>query len=152
MNISFDLDGTLIPYNNEFETESRNRFAAMVGIEKIRKSSPQLIKELQKKGHTINIYTTSFRKKIKIRITLGYYGIHVKKIINQKQNIKTLNELKINASKYPRAYNFHLHIDDSKGVKTESETFNFKMILIQPTDINWTKTIMQNIKLLNTIE
>ena len=48
------------------------------------------IKELQKEGHTINIFTTSFRKKIKIRITLGYYGIHVKKIINQKQNIKTL--------------------------------------------------------------
>lgn len=152
MNISFDLDGTLIPYNNEFETESRNYFAAMVGIEKIRKSSPQLIKELQKEGHTINIYTTSFRKKIKVRITLGYYGIHVKKIINQKQNIKTLKELKINVSKYPVAYNFHLHIDDSEGVRIESETSNFKMILVQPTDINWTKTIMQNIKFLNTIE
>lgn len=107
MNISFDLDGTLIPYNNEFETESRNYFAAMVGIEKI---------------------------------------------INQKQNIKTLKELKINASKYPVAYNFHLHIDDSEGVRIESETSNFKMILVQPTDINWTKTIMQNIKILNTIE
>lgn len=63
LNISFDLDATLIPYNNEFETENRNSIAKLFGIEKIRKGTPLLIKELQNEGHTINIYTTSYRKK-----------------------------------------------------------------------------------------
>ena len=51
MNISFDLDNTLIPYSDEFETEKRNLFAKLIGIEKIRKGTPKLFKELQKEGH-----------------------------------------------------------------------------------------------------
>ena len=37
MNISFDLDNTIIPYKDEFETENRNFFAKMFGVVKKRK-------------------------------------------------------------------------------------------------------------------
>ena len=67
MNISFDLDSTLIPNGKEFETENRNGIAKLLGIEEIRKGTRELISDLQKQGHDIHIYTTSFRTKRKIR-------------------------------------------------------------------------------------
>ena len=90
MNISFDLDSTIIPNGEEFETEKRNGIARLFGIEKIRKGTPELFSGLQKQGHKIHIYTTSFRPKIKIRLTLRYYGVKVNKIVNQTENQKAL--------------------------------------------------------------
>ena len=152
MNISFDLDNTLIPYSKEFETERRSLLAKIIGIEKIRKGTPQLIKELQKEGYKIHIYTTSFRKKIKIRITCKYYGLSVSKIINQFENRKKLNQLNINSSKYPKAFGFDIHIDDSIGVEMEGVKFNFKTIIIQLDDEKWEETIKNQLKLLNKIK
>jgi len=146
MNISFDLDSTLIPNGKEFETENRSGIAKLFGIEKIRKGTRQLISDLQIKGHKIHIYTTSYRTKIKIRLTLRYYGIKVNRIINEKENRKVLKSRNINSSKFPPAFDFDLHIDDLKGVGIESERFNFKTIIIKPTDKNWIDKIKIGIK------
>ncbi len=146
MNISFDLDSTLIPNGNEFETEKRSRIAKIMGVEEIRKGAPQLISDLQKQGFKIHIYTTSFRPKISIRFTLWYYGIQVDRIVTQTQNQVTLKSLNIHASKHPKAFGFDIHVDDSKGVGIEAEKFNFKVIIIEPTDKNWIEKIKNNIK------
>ena len=61
MNISFDLDNTLIPYSNDFETEKRSFIAKLLGVEKIRKGTQKLIFDLKKEGHQIHIFTTSYR-------------------------------------------------------------------------------------------
>ncbi len=141
MHISFDLDSTLIPHGNEFEAEKRNFFATFLGIEPIRVGTSKFISDLQKQGHTIHIYTTSFRSKIKIRLMLFYYGIKVGKIINQSQNQRTLKKRNKNASKYPPAFGFDLHIDDSKGVEMEGEKLNFKTIIVKTDDKNWIEKI-----------
>ncbi len=146
MNISFDLDSTLIPNGEEFETEYRNGIAKMFGIEEMRKGTRELINDLKNQGHNIHIYTTSFRTKGKIRRTLKYYGIKVDRIINQTENQRILKARNINSSKFPTAFNFDLHIDDSKGVGIEAERFNFKVIIVEPTDINWTEKIKSEIK------
>ena len=146
MNISFDLDSTLIPNGNEFETEKRNRIAKFIGIEKIRKGTPKLISELQKKGHNIHIYTTSYRKKGQIRRTLKYYGIKVKKVVNQTENQKVLKKRNIYSSKFPIAFGFDIHIDDLKGVGMESEKYNFKVIIIEPSDTKWAEKIIAEIE------
>ncbi|WP_338815331.1 HAD family hydrolase [Bernardetia sp. Wsw4-3y2] len=145
MNISFDLDSTLIPHGNEFEAEKRNFFIKFLGVEPIRIGTAKVISDLQKQGHTIHIYTTSFRSQIKIRLMLFYYGIKVGKIINQSQNQRTLKKRNINASKYPPAFGFDLHIDDLKGVKMEGERLNFKTIIIKPNDKNWIEIIQKGI-------
>ncbi len=116
MQISFDLDGTLIPYNNEFPAEKRSWWAKLLGIEPIRKGTKTLIKTLQSQGDEVHIYTTSLRSKPYIRRMFRYYGIKIGKIITQKENEHTLQSLKINASKYPKAFGFDLHIDDAQGV------------------------------------
>ncbi|WP_298901444.1 HAD family hydrolase [uncultured Psychroserpens sp.] len=149
MNISFDLDSTLIPCGNEFETEYRSVIAKLLGVEELRKGTKELIFQLQKRGHTIHIYTTSFRTKNKIRKTLKYYGIKVNTIINQKENQYVLRSKNIDASKYPKAFNFDLHIDDSKGVAIEAKKYNFETLIIKPSDKNWVETIKKNIKNLN---
>ena len=146
MNISFDLDSTLIPNRKEFETENRSRLAKLFGIEEIRKGTPKLISELQKQGLKIHIYTTSFRTKSKIRLTLNYYRIKVSRIINEKENRKVLKCRNINSSKFPPAFHFDLHIDDLKGVGIESERFNFKSIIVEPSDKNWIEKIKRGIK------
>ena len=141
MNISFDLDSTLIPNGKEFETENRNDIAKLFGIEKMRKGTRELISDLQNEGHKIHIYTTSYRTKRKIRLTLKYYGIKVSRIVNEKENRKVLKSRNINSSKFPPAFDFDLHIDDLKGVGIESERFNFKTIIVEPTDKNWIEKI-----------
>lgn len=73
MDVSFDLDSTLIPNGKEFETEKRGRIAKLLGVEEIRKGTPELITELQNLGNRVHIYTTSFRSKVRIRRTLRYY-------------------------------------------------------------------------------
>ena len=148
MNISFDLDSTLIPNGKEFETENRNGIAKLFGIEEIRKGTSELVSDLQNQGHKIHIYTTSFRSKIKIRQTLRYYGIKVSRIVNEKENRQILRSKNINSSKFPPAFDFDLHIDDLKGVEIESEKFNFKVIIIEPTDNNWAEKIKNGIKTL----
>ncbi|WP_271768101.1 hypothetical protein [Aquimarina algiphila] len=146
MNISFDLDSTLIPNGKEFETEKRNGIAKLFGIEEIRKGTSELISDLQNQGHKIHIYTTSFRTKRKIRLTLKYYGIRVNRIVNQTENHKVLKSRNINSSKYPPAFDFDLHIDDLKGVGIESERFNFNAIIVNPSDKNWIENIKSGIE------
>ncbi len=78
---------------------------------------------------------------------LFYYGIRVGKIINQSENQHTLKKMNKNASKYPPAFGFDLHIDDSRGVEMEGEKLNFKTIIIKTNDKNWIKTIQRQITL-----
>lgn len=146
MNISFDLDSTLIPNGKEFETEKRSRIAKLFGIEEMRKGTQELISNLQNEEHKIHIYTTSFRSKRKIRRTLKYYGIRVNRIVTEKENRKVLKSRNINSSKFPPAFDFDIHVDDLKGVGIESERFNFKAIIVEPTDKNWVEKIKSGIK------
>ncbi|NER15111.1 HAD family hydrolase [Leptobacterium flavescens] len=150
MNISFDLDSTLIPNGREFKTEKRSGIAKLFGIEELRKGTRELITELQNQGHKIHIYTTSFRTKGKIRRTLRYYGIKVERIVTQKENRRVLKSRNINSSKYPTAFGFDVHIDDSKGVGMESERYNFNAIIVEPTDENWIEKIENGIKMLGS--
>lgn len=143
MQISFDLDGTLIPYNNEFPAEKRSWWAKLLGIEPIRKGTKTLIKTLQSQGNEVHIYTTSLRSKPYIRRMFRYYGIKIGKIITQKENEHTLQSLKINVSKYPKAFGFDLHIDDAQGVQSEAEQYGFKVIIISPNDTFWIEKILK---------
>jgi hydroxymethylpyrimidine pyrophosphatase-like HAD family hydrolase len=149
MNISFDLDSTLIPNGKEFETEKLGGIAKLFGIEEIRKGTAELIAELKNNGNKVHIYTTSFRTKRKIRWTLKYYGISVDRIVNQTENQRELKRRNINSSKFPPAFDFDIHIDDSEGVGIESERHNFIAIIIKPCEKNWIEKIKTEIKTLH---
>jgi hypothetical protein len=142
MKISFDLDDTLIPGQKVFPTEPQNLFQKLLGIEPIRKGAVQLIKQLRDEGHTICIYTTSFRKPLSIRTAFLTYGISVDQIINQSKHDAVLKDKKNVYSKYPPAFDIDIHIDDSAGVAMEGEQFNFKTIIIGENNPHWVSDIL----------
>ena len=142
MTISFDLDDTLIPTTFKFDVEAQNFLQRVFKIENIRKGSLELFKELEKRKIKVNIYTTSYRSKARIKIMFMSYGIKVDKIINQQEHNKFV---KIQSSKFPPMFNIDIHIDDSVGVKMEGEKYNFKTIIISKESHNWVEEIIKKI-------
>jgi FMN phosphatase YigB (HAD superfamily) len=141
MIISFDLDDTLIPGTKTFPIEKLNWFQKILGVEPIRAGTIELMKLLKSQGHSICIYTTSFRSPLFIRLTFSSYGISIHQVINQEKHNMTLKERKNLFSKYPPAFGIDLHIDDSLGVGLEGLKFKFKVIVIDEDDNNWVSKI-----------
>ncbi|TXK49005.1 HAD family hydrolase [Pontibacter qinzhouensis] len=143
MTVSFDLDGTLIPFQeDDFATEKRNFFQRLIGIEPIRMGATFLFKELNRRGHKVGIYTTSYRNITWIRFQLLTYGIRTDFVINEALNRAKLQTKNLSCSKYPPAFNIDLHIDDAAGVAIEGEKLNFKTILLLKNDLDWLDKII----------
>jgi FMN phosphatase YigB (HAD superfamily) len=145
MIISFDLDDTLVPGTKRFETENQNFFQRLTRIEKIRLGTVNLFKELRAKRHNIYIYTTSFRPITKIKLTFYSYGIPVDNVINQQKHDRELKANRTTPSKYPPAFGIDVHVDDSAGLRTEGERFNFRTIIVDENDRDWGRTIINNL-------
>ncbi len=146
MHISFDLDGTLIPHNDEFTTEPIGLLGKLFGVEKLRKGTPALFRKLKGEGHQCHIYTTSFRSTFRIRMMLAYYGVSAGKVINEEKNRQLLSNQNVNASKYPPAFGFELHVDDLEGVGMEGEKLGFKTIIISPNEEDWLAVILGEVQ------
>lgn len=148
MKISFDLDDTIIPGMKVFETEPQSLLHKVFGIEKVRKGTIILFKELKKANHSVGIYTTSYRSKSKINLTFLLYGFSVDFIINQPIHQKEIKTLGVNSTKYPPAFGIDLHVDDSKGLEIEGGKHHFKTKIINEDDTDWVRTIIEEAKIL----
>ncbi|MCR5886774.1 HAD family hydrolase [Hymenobacter sp. J193] len=137
------MDDTLIPASKTFPTEEQDWLPRLLGIEKVRKGTVGLFKELKSRGHTIYIYTTSYRSTGKILLTFHLYSIPIDRFINQGHHNNKLKEHRNRASKYPPAFGIDVHVDDLPGVKMEGERHNFRTIIIDPQDSNWTETVLR---------
>ncbi len=144
MIISFDLD-LLIPSMKSFPTEPQSAVQQLLGIEKIRIGTIDLFKELRSEGHSIFIYTTSFRSPLKVKLSFQLYGIPIDEFINQELHQKNCARLGKSCSKYPPAFGIHLHVDDSPGVGMEGLLHNFRTIIIRPDDENWVNQVLQEL-------
>lgn len=149
MHISFDLDDTLIPGSRPFETEMQKWLHKIFGIEKIRLGTISLFKELKRQGHKIHIYTTSYRPVSKIRWMFFLYGIPVSKIVNQEVHDRHDSEFKGRSSKYPPAFGFDVHVDDSMGVKMEGEKYGFYTIIVDVENENWVEDLLKTLNVRN---
>ena len=83
MIISFDIDNTLIPYSNEFEVEALNIFAKLIGAEPLRKGTKELFRLLEKQGHELWIYTSSYRSIFHLKKTFNAQGLYPSRFINE---------------------------------------------------------------------
>jgi hypothetical protein len=145
MIVSFDLDDTLIPGTKTFDTEKQTVVHRLLGFERIRLGTIELFRALGQKGHSIYIYTTSFRSVTKIKLIFYSYGIPVDMVINQQLHDSVLKKTRTRTSKYPPAFDIDVHIDDSPGLRIEGERFNFKTIIVSEKDKNWAQTILDNL-------
>ncbi|KAA3438025.1 hypothetical protein [Rufibacter hautae] len=130
MTISFDLDDTLIPGTKRFPSEKQTWFQKLLGLEKIRLGTVQLMKKLKAEKHQVMVYTTSFRSAGHIRWLFLLHGVWLDGIINQRRHDRTLLTEGKRSSKYPPAFKIEVHVDDSKGVELEGQRYGFRTILI----------------------
>ncbi|MFK7972674.1 MAG: HAD family hydrolase [Bacteroidia bacterium] len=148
MIISFDLDNTLIPYSNEFEV-IRPAFAwRLLGAESLRKGTVPLFSKLRDQGHSIWIYTTSYRSVASMRVTFRAAGLAPDRFINEHINQKLLKAHNCKASKHAGLFEIDLHIDDSEGVVMEGRSLGFQALRIDTEDQNWEEKVLTQVRLL----
>jgi hypothetical protein len=144
MKISFDLDDMIVA-NKLFELERQTLLQRIFGVERIRSGTISLFKELRIRGHSICVYTTSFRSVRKIRFLFLSYGIPVDEIINQVIHEKKVKSRGMTMSKYPPVFGIDIHVDDSRGVGMEGERYGFKTIIVSVNDTDWVNSILKEI-------
>jgi hypothetical protein len=130
MKIAFDLDNTLIrnEYDFELDKPSYTWLAYLLGGEKLRKGTKELIHFCQKQGWEVWVYTTSYRGIWYIRKIFWLYGINLQGIVNQAVHNNRVN---IRCTKYPPEFGIDVLIDDSEGGTFGSRKTSFQYALYQ---------------------
>ncbi len=145
MLITFDLDDTLICWQQEVPKEPMNKpwYLWWFRAESLRKGTVELFNRLRAAGWDIGIYTTSHRRPCYIKRLFRLHGLKLDTVTNQSGHEKLIQGLKIKRkpSKLPSKVGSDLHIDDSQGVFMEGEKFHFNVLVIDSLDSNWTEKI-----------
>lgn len=147
MLITFDLDDTLICWQPEIPAEPVTLpwYHRWSPIEPLRQGTVELFKKLRHYGWQIGIYTTSHRKSKYIKKLFNLHGLKLDLVINQDKHEKIIKNLKEKRkpSKLPNWVDAQLHIDDSEGVRIEGKRFNFRALVVDPLDNNWTQKVLE---------
>lgn len=149
MIISFDLDETLFVNPRIAETEPPIPFPySLIYKEHFRKGATELVNSLRQRGHSIYIYTTSFRTPGYIRGYLKRYKIKVDRIINGKmhRDLVQRDRPQIMPSKYPPHFKIDIHVDDELSVKQNGESYGFNVVLLREDDSSWTEKVLKEVK------
>ena len=145
MNISFDMDDTLVSSDPRFLHESYTVLPKLLGAERLRQGTVSLFRQLEKRGHQVIIYTTSHRSVYSLRKTFMAYGLRPERFINGEENRKVLQSFDCHASKNPGLFNIDLHIDDLPGVGVEAERYTFDAVIIAVDDTAWVEKILYTV-------
>ncbi len=144
--MSFDLDEVLFVSPNTHKTEPllpfplRNFFK-----ERLRLGTPELIRELQKKGFEVWVYTSSFRSEKYIRRLFRCYGVKFDGIVNGNRHLAEVqrNNATVLPQKLPNRYRISLHIDDEEAICTSSRQFGFRAYQLNAQDDEWKEKILE---------
>ena len=147
MRIAFDLDNTLIRCDYDFLlSEQRHSFLAkLLGNEGLRHGTEDIFEYCRRLNLEVWIYTTSYRSQWQIRQLFWLHGIKLNGVVNQQRHNQAV---KIRCTKHPPTFGIHLLIDDSEGVRIESERHGFQVLVINPQDDEWTQKIKSRVTML----
>lgn len=141
MRISFDLDGTLISRQIDWEVEPN-----LKGFRKdqdyLRKGTIELFKWIRLKNHEIWIYTNSYRGFKELKRWFDECGIPVDKVINQvlHDEKKLENDCNLTPEKNPNWFDIDMHFDDSDELAQQGNVYK-----VDPLDLNWVEQVKQYI-------
>lgn len=148
MLISFDLDDTLICYDPNVPREP-NRVThgwRWKYREPMRAGTVELLSRLVTSGHTLAVYTTSQRPVRGIRRWFDFYGIPLHLVVNQKSHpqkqVSTGHSPDYFPSKHPDLFGIDLHVDDAEGVAREDQRFGFRVLVVDPSDLDWHRKVL----------
>lgn len=146
MRISFDIDDTLVCREIPYPVESGRLPSFLLGrfCEPLRGGTRPLVDELQRRGCSIWIYTSSGRTPFQIRLWLFLHGIRVDGIVNDERHRRELSDLRFSRLplKYPPAFSIDLNVDDSEGVRMEGDQHGFRVVVVRPEDRDWTEKVL----------
>lgn len=110
--------------------------------EELRNGSIELINHLSKNAE-IWIYTSSLRHPGVVKFWFSLFGLKVDGVINSDIHREIVrNSIYKNCTKAPGMFDIDFLIDDSQGVKLECKGQKTKVILVNPADVNWKDTIL----------
>ena len=155
MRVSFDLDEVLFvnPETHKTEPPLRaplNRFFR----ERLRKGTPELIRQLQALGYEVWVYTSSFRSERYIRTLFRLYGIRFDGIVNGTRHMKEVqrNSRITLPQKMPSRYRISLHVDDEEVICTAAGQYGFRAYQLNAQDDDWKEKIIQRAEQVKKIE
>ena len=155
MRVSFDLDEVLFVSPETYKTEPalpfplRNLFR-----ERLRLGTPELIRELQKQGYEVWVYTSSFRSESYIRRLFRCYGVHFDGIVNGDRHLREVqrNNSTVLPQKLPNRYRISLHVDDEEVICTAAGQYGFRAYQLNAQDDNWKEKILEQASRIRQIE
>ena len=130
MRISFDLDDTLIC--DQAGVPQEKSLLAWLAREPLRLGARVLIRELQRSGHAVGIYTTSYREPRAIWRWLFCFGLRPDFILTQRDN-----DARKVLGKDPRGFGIDWHIDNEAHVAD---------IHVLPEETDWAERVRERLQ------
>ena len=155
MRVSFDLDEVLFVSPGKYETEALPGFPyKRLFSERLRKGTPKLIHELQKRGFEVWIYTSSYRTDAYLRALFRAYGIRFDGIVNAQRHLKEVQRDRRERlpQKLPNFYHISLHVDDEKSVEKNGRLFGFRTLHVFEPDEHWVEKVLAEAERIDRME
>ena len=155
MRVSFDLDDVLFVSPDKYETEPLPRAPFdRLFIERVRKGTPELIRELQKEGFEVWIYTSSFRSERYLRALFRCYGIHFDQIVNAQRHLREVqrDRKQILPQKMPNYYRISLHVDDETAIHENGRLYGFRTLKVYEPDEHWAEKVLEEARRIRSLE
>ena len=146
MRVSFDLDEVLFVSPRTHKTEPPPPFPFRYFFpERLRLGTPDLIRELQRQGYEVWVYTSSFRTEAYIRRLFRCYGVRFDGIVNANRHLREVqgNNKTVLPQKLPNRYRISLHVDDEEAICTAAGQFGFRAYQLNSQDDNWKDKILE---------
>jgi hypothetical protein len=145
MRISFDVDDTLVCGSSVPTEPAAPWWARPWFHERLRRGTRDLMRALLERRCKLWIYTTSYRSPAYLRWWFRTLGVRLEGAVNQDihdQMVKLPQGPYYPPSKFPPAFQIDLHIDDSEGVAIEGRRFHFDVVVVSPSDLEWTSRVL----------
>ena len=155
MRVSFDLDEVLFVSPTTHKTEPELRFPLnRIYKERLRLGTPDLIRELQRLGYEVWVYTSSFRSEGYIRHLFRCYGVQFDGIVNGTRHMKEVqgNNKTTLPQKLPNRYRISLHIDDEEVICSAASQYGFRAFQLNAQDDDWKEKIIQRAEQIKKVE
>lgn len=140
MRISFDVDDTLVCYPATTRDPPVGWPWRWWYDEPLRLGTRDVMRALVGRGHSLWIYTTSYRGLGYLRGWFRCLGVRLEGVVNQDRHERVVGRR--GPSKYPPAFGIDLHIDDSRGVEEEGLRHHFRVLQLDPTDPDWVAKVL----------
>ena len=148
MRVSFDLDEVLFVLPETHKTEPAPVFPFnLIFKERLRLGTPGLIKELQRQGIEVWVYTSSFRTEAYIRSLFRLYGVSFDGIVNgqrHEREVQARHKERL-PNKMPNYYHIALHVDDEAIIATSGRDHGFNVYQLFAQDDEWAEKIIARV-------